>query len=103
MDFTNLSLFTLGFLEKHSVPDYECTVCRDHGELLHLRHGVYERFERGFWLYSATKVFTSAAALSFSGILEVEDTEELLKYLPVLNSAAEEITHCMYKHWNGNV
>ena len=43
------------------------------------------------------------AALSFSGILEVEDTDELLKYLPVLNSAAEEITHCMYKHWNGNV
>ena len=39
------------------------------------------------------------AALSFSGFIGVEDTDNLLPYLPVLKEAASEISRNLYRTW----
>jgi len=42
---------------------------------------------------------TIIAALSFSGFIGIEDTQELLKYLPALHEASEKISHSLYNCW----
>ncbi len=42
---------------------------------------------------------TIIAALSFSGFIGIEDTQELQKYLPALREASEKISHSLYQCW----
>lgn len=42
---------------------------------------------------------TIIAALSFSGFIGIEDTQELLRYLPALHEASEKISHSLYTCW----
>jgi DNA-binding IclR family transcriptional regulator len=42
---------------------------------------------------------TIIAALSFSGFIGIEDTQELQKYLPALLEASEKISHNLYSCW----
>ena len=42
---------------------------------------------------------TIIAALSFSGFIGIEDTQELQKYLPPLHEASEKISHNLYSSW----
>ena len=39
------------------------------------------------------------AALSFSGFIGMDDTQELLKYLPALREASEKISRSLYQCW----
>lgn len=40
------------------------------------------------------------AALSFSGIIGIQDEAELSKYIPILNEASREISQSLYRCWN---
>jgi len=42
---------------------------------------------------------TIIASLSFSGFIGIEDTKELLKFLPALNEASAKITQSLFKNW----
>lgn len=42
---------------------------------------------------------TIIAALSFSGFVGIDSTDQLLAYLPALSEASEEISHLMYRCW----
>jgi DNA-binding IclR family transcriptional regulator len=42
---------------------------------------------------------TIIAALSYSGFIGIEDTQELLNYLPLLHEASEKISHSLYTCW----
>ena len=42
---------------------------------------------------------TMIAALSFSGIVNIQTHEELLNYLPILQEASREITEQLYRSW----
>lgn len=42
---------------------------------------------------------TIIAALSFSGFIGIKDTEELMKYVPVLDEASKLISRGLYKCW----
>lgn len=39
------------------------------------------------------------AALSFSGLMGIDDPQTLVPYVPVLNAAADEISHNLYRCW----
>ena len=40
------------------------------------------------------------ASLSFSGFVGVQDTDELLEYLPALQEASRKISQSLYRCWN---
>lgn len=42
---------------------------------------------------------TIIAALSFSGFIGIQDTDELLEYVPLLQAASKEITDNLYNCW----
>lgn len=42
---------------------------------------------------------TIIAALSFSGFIGIQDTKDLLEYIPALREASEEISHNLFKCW----
>ena len=42
---------------------------------------------------------TIIASLSYSGILNIKDKDDLLQYVPSLKEASEEISHMIYKCW----
>ena len=43
---------------------------------------------------------TIIASLSFSGFVGVQDTDELLEYLPALQEASKKISQSLYRCWN---
>lgn len=43
---------------------------------------------------------TIIAALSFSGLVGIQDPFQLLKYVPALQDASKKITESLYKAWN---
>lgn len=60
-----------------------------------------ESSENGFCISVAVRDSdeTAVAALSFSGLIGVSDTSELLKYLPALKEAASEISRSLFDNW----
>ena len=43
---------------------------------------------------------TIIASLSFTGFIGIQDTEQLLEYLPALQEASKKITQNLYRCWN---
>ena len=89
MNFSFLSDYLDKFLTDFSVPAAECTVYRDHNELFRYTAGWVDAEKRGkpngdtlFWMYSATKVCTAAAAMQMLERGLLHEDEPVSRYLP---------------------
>lgn len=89
MNFTPLSDYLDNFLTNYRIPAMSCTVYRDHSELFRCEAGYSDREKSRktdsdtlFWMYSATKICTAAAAMQMLERGIIHEDEPVSKYLP---------------------